>query len=59
MGPPKNADQLETNELEQKGMEKAKQWWTYGTAYAQEHGTRTATIGECSIPCKMDLNSMS
>lgn len=43
--PPKNAETMEYTELEQKMMGRGKHWQDFGTAYGQEHGTRTATIG--------------
>lgn len=43
--PPKNADELPVDELEKKGLAKGKAWQDFGTAYGQEHGTRTGTIG--------------
>jgi len=43
--PPKNADQLEVQEIEKRAKPRGDTWLDTGTAYGQEHGTRTATIG--------------
>jgi len=43
--PPSNADQLEVVDLEKKAQARGEAWMDTGTAYGQEHGTRTATIG--------------
>lgn len=45
MDKPKNADDLTTNNLEQRALPRGQDFKTYGHAYAIEHGTRTATIG--------------
>jgi microsomal epoxide hydrolase len=43
--PPSNADSLPISEAEKKGLERGKAFKDSGSAYAMEHGTRTATIG--------------
>lgn len=43
--PPKNYQELEVTELEKKAQAGGARWRDTGTAYGQEHGTRTATIG--------------
>lgn len=43
--PPENANELPIDDLEKKQQQKGKTWIDTGTAYGQEHGTRTATIG--------------
>ncbi|KAH0371222.1 alpha/beta-hydrolase, partial [Aureobasidium melanogenum] len=43
--PPANADSLPISEIEKKGLERGKAFRDSGSAYAREHGTRTATIG--------------
>ncbi|PSK42949.1 hypothetical protein B9Z65_6903 [Elsinoe australis] len=43
--PPENANELPIDGLEKKQQQKGKTWIDTGTAYGQEHGTRTATIG--------------
>ncbi|KAI5250677.1 alpha/beta-hydrolase [Aureobasidium subglaciale] len=43
--PPSNADSLHISDLEKKGLERGKAFRDSGSAYAMEHGTRTATIG--------------
>lgn len=45
IAPPKNANELEVTALEQKARPRGEAWMDTGTAYGQEHGTRTATIG--------------
>jgi microsomal epoxide hydrolase len=42
---PSNADSLPISETEKKGLERGKAFKDSGSAYAMEHGTRTATIG--------------
>jgi len=42
---PANADSLPISEQERKGLERGKAFRDSGSAYAMEHGTRTATIG--------------
>lgn len=42
---PANADSLPISEQEKKGLERGKAFRDSGSAYAMEHGTRTATIG--------------
>jgi microsomal epoxide hydrolase len=43
--PPSNADSLPISEVEKTGLERGKAFKDSGSAYAMEHGTRTATIG--------------
>ncbi|PNS18936.1 hypothetical protein CAC42_6031 [Sphaceloma murrayae] len=43
--PPSDADKLPVEEIEKRGLEKGRKWIDSGTAYAQEHGTRTSTVG--------------
>ena len=43
--PPKNSDELPRDELEIKYAPKGEKWSSFGTAYGQEHGTRSGTIG--------------
>ncbi|KAG8631701.1 hypothetical protein KVT40_000841 [Elsinoe batatas] len=43
--PPENADKLHLEQIEIESMGRGKTWTDTGTAYGQEHGTRTATIG--------------
>jgi len=43
--PPSNADSLPISETEKKGLDRGKAFKDSGSAYAMEHGTRTATIG--------------
>jgi hypothetical protein len=45
MGPPEGVPQEEINEAEAKGLQRAGDFNGQGSAYAQEHGTRPATIG--------------
>ncbi|KAI4723143.1 alpha/beta-hydrolase [Aureobasidium sp. EXF-10727] len=42
---PENASSLPISELEKRGLERGKAFRDSGSAYAMEHGTRTATIG--------------
>lgn len=42
---PANAESLPISEQEKKGLERGKAFRDSGSAYAMEHGTRTATIG--------------
>lgn len=44
---PQNADDLSVSEIEAKSLARGKWFQDYGRAYAQEHGTRSATIGHC------------
>ncbi|KAI5203400.1 alpha/beta-hydrolase [Aureobasidium subglaciale] len=43
--PPSNADSLPLTSIEKAGLERGKAFKNTGSAYAMEHGTRTATIG--------------
>ncbi|KAF2156654.1 putative hydrolases or acyltransferase, partial [Myriangium duriaei CBS 260.36] len=43
--PPENKNELKLDELEIKYAPKGQRWLDVGTAYGQEHGTRTGTIG--------------
>ncbi|KAF4551184.1 Epoxide hydrolase-like protein 4 [Elsinoe fawcettii] len=43
--PPKNAAELSLEQIEKEHQHRGKTWMDTGTAYGQEHGTRTATIG--------------
>lgn len=45
MTPPQNAADLPKDDLETKAFPRGKQFQETGSAYAREHGTRTATIG--------------
>lgn len=45
MTPPKNASELPMDEIEKKAFPRGKAFNETGSAYAREHGTRTATIG--------------
>lgn len=42
---PENADKLHVEKSEKEAMPRGDDWQRYGTAYAREHGTKTATIG--------------
>ncbi|KAF2225936.1 Alpha/Beta hydrolase protein [Elsinoe ampelina] len=43
--PPPGSDKIPIEQIEQDFLPKGKAWLDTGTAYGQEHGTRTATIG--------------
>jgi len=45
MSAPENASSLPVTEKEQKALARVQQFMDQGSAYAREHGTRTATIG--------------
>lgn len=45
MGPPENSAELKIDDVEAKAMPRGQEFRSSGSAYALEHGTRTATIG--------------
>jgi len=45
MSAPKSEPREAPTEAEKKGLERAKDFDSFGSAYAREHGTRPATIG--------------
>lgn len=45
MFPPENADKLPLDEIEKKFFPQVEKFTKLGSAYASEHGQRTATIG--------------